>query len=90
MDLEHREGRVHRYKDHAIRCNLTAAHGPDALAKWRPGTDIWTLIFGLAEAARGHEEGDLMPHWIAPGQCCVECHVPQFPYALEVEAPKGR
>ena len=86
VDLEQREGRVHRYKGHAIRRNLAAAHGSEALAKWRPGTDTWTLIFELAETARGDDESDLVPHWIAPGKCRVERHVPQLPYTSEVEA----
>ena len=30
VDLEQREGRVHRYKSHAVRLNLAAAHGEAA------------------------------------------------------------
>ncbi|MDE0165413.1 MAG: DEAD/DEAH box helicase [Bryobacterales bacterium] len=86
VDLEQREGRVHRYKGHAVRRNVAVAHGSEALMKWRPGSDIWTLIFELAEAARGDEESDLVPFWIAHGKCRVERHVPQLPYTREVEA----
>ena len=86
VDLEQREGRVHRYKGHAVRRNVAAAYGPEALARWRPGSDIWTLVFELAEAARGDEENDLFPYWIAPGKCRVERYVPQLPYTKEVEA----
>ena len=87
VDLEQREGRVHRYKGHAVRRNVAASHGPDALRSWRPGDDIWRLIFELAEkAARAVADSDLVPHWIAPGDHKVERHVPQLPYTTETEA----
>ena len=87
VDLEQREGRVHRYKGHAVRRNVAASHGSDALRSWRPGDDIWRLIFELAEAAaRAADASDLVPHWIAPGQHKVQRHVPQLPYTTEVEA----
>ena len=40
VDLEQREGRVHRYKGHAVRRNVATAHGEDALESWRPGSKI--------------------------------------------------
>ena len=87
VDLEQREGRVHRYKGHAVRRNVAVSHGPDALRRWRPGDDVWRLIFELAEkAARSVDDSDLVPHWIAPGTHKVERHVPQLPYTTEVEA----
>ena len=88
VDLEQREGRVHRYKGHAVRRNVVAAQGFDALASWRPGEDIWALIFKLAEdAARADDQkSGLVPHWIARGDCHVERHVPLLPYTKEVEA----
>ena len=87
VDLEQREGRVHRYKGHAVRRNVAASHGTDALQSWHPGDDIWHLIFELAErTARAADASDLVPHWIAPGQHKVQRHVPQLPYTTEVEA----
>ena len=89
VDLEQREGRVHRYKGHAVRRNIAAAHGEAALALWRPGDDLWALIFRDAEqAARNAGEPDLVPHWIAHGCCRVERHVPLLPYTSEVAAFK--
>ncbi len=44
VDLEQREGRVHRYKGHAVRRNVGASHGLDAFRSWRVGDDIWRLI----------------------------------------------
>ena len=87
VDLEQREGRVHRYKGHAVRRNVAAVHGEVALESWRPGDDLWTLIFQRADrAAREAGDSDLVPHWIASGDCRVERHVPLLPYAREVEA----
>ena len=87
VDLEQREGRIHRYKGHAVRRNVASRHTLDALKSWRPGDDIWTLIFALADqAARVAGDSDLVPHWIAPGDHSVQRHVPTLPYTKEVEA----
>ena len=87
VDLEQREGRIHRYKGHAVRRNVAASHADTAFASWCAGDDIWRLMFELADkAARVAEEIDLVPYWIAPGQHRVVRHVPQLPYTAEVEA----
>ena len=51
VDLEQREGRIHRYKAHAVRRNVAAVQGETALASWRIGDDLWTLIFQRADRA---------------------------------------
>ena len=87
VDLEQREGRIHRYKGHAVRRNVAASHALDAFAAWSAGDDIWKLMFKLADqTARAADASDLVPHWIAPGEHRVERHVPQLPYTAEVEA----
>ena len=87
VDLEQREGRIHRYKGHAVRRNVAASHADDAFASWRAGRDIWALMFERADkVARVAGESDLVPHWIAPGEHRVERHVPQLPYTAEIEA----
>ena len=87
VDLEQREGRVHRYKGHAVRRNVAAAHGETALESWRPGDDLWISIFERAnQAARKAGDSDLVPHWIASGDYRVERRVPLLPYTREVEA----
>ena len=53
VDLEQREGRVHRYKCHAVRANVAAKWADRALKQWQLGDDLWELVFRLAnEAAR--------------------------------------
>ncbi|MDH5671167.1 MAG: helicase-related protein [Myxococcales bacterium] len=87
VDLEQREGRIHRYKGHAVRRNVAAAQAAVALERWSPGDDLWSIIFDLAyEGARAAGDSDLVPHWIAAGDCRIERHVPMLPYTKEVEA----
>ena len=87
VDLEQREGRIHRYKGHAVRRNVAASRALDAFASWRADENIWALMFELADkAARAADESDLVPHWIAPGEHRVVRHVPQLPYTAEIEA----
>ena len=86
-DLEQREGRIHRYKGHAVRRNVAASHARHAFASWCAGDDLWKKMFELADqAARAAGESDLVPHWIAPGEHRVERHVPQLPYTAEIAA----
>ena len=60
VDLEQREGRIHRYMGHSVRRYVAAAHAYDAFAAWSAGDDIWKLIFELAnKAARAADISDL-------------------------------
>lgn len=87
VDLEQREGRVHRYKGHAVRHNVAAVHGAEAISSWRPGEDLWKIIFDSADrSAREALESDLIPYWVAPGPHRVQRHVPLLPYSKEIEA----
>ncbi len=87
VDMEQREGRVHRYKGHAVRRNVAASFSKEAMERWQPGMNVWDITFDLAnEDARNRGLNDLIPHWIAPGEHKVERHVPLLPYTREVEA----
>lgn len=86
VDLEQREGRVHRYKGHAVRQNVAATFAVQALEEVKAHENLWDRLFELAErAARAAGENDLVPHWIAEGECRVQRHVPLVPYSKEVE-----
>lgn len=61
VDLEQREGRVHRYKGHAVRKNV-ALVGRAALAA--SGGDPWAAMFDTARKQRPAEASDLVPFWI--------------------------
>lgn len=67
VDLEQREGRVHRYKCHAIRRNLAALYGNKVLSKQLDCdvlSDPWSSMFDMAMADRGEHDNDLKPYWI--------------------------
>lgn len=67
VDLEQREGRVHRFKGHAVRRNVALDFGPRAIQTWRPGVDLWDVLFDLADADRGSGTSDLIPCWVYEG-----------------------
>jgi len=83
VDLEQREGRINRYKGHAVRKNVAAAFAPAAL---RDGdSDVWDTAFALGRAGRSMQENDLVPYWLFPGDAKIERHVPALPFSREVE-----
>jgi len=81
VDLEQREGRVHRYKGHAIRKNVAAMHSAAAL----DADDPWEAMFDAAAAARRDESNELTPYWLyAPdGGARIERYVPAMPLSKE-------
>ena len=84
VDLEQREGRIHRYKGHAVRKNLASRHRSAAFG--RRAADPWTAMF--EEARRGVTRRDLKdiePFWVYEGPAHIERHVPLIPLSREVE-----
>ena len=70
-----------------VASGVPGVPGTALAGSWRPGDDLWALIFQRADcAAREAGDSDLVPHWIASGECRVERHVPLLPYAREVES----
>lgn len=63
VELEQREGRVHRYKGHAVRRNVAAATGWAALASTgAKAADPWDAMFAAAADAPGDDP--LSPCWV--------------------------
>ena len=87
VDLEQREGRIHRYKGHAVRKNVAAAFAGDALRHGDP--DAWETAFERGRTGRSQEENDLVPYWLFPGEAKIERHVPAMPFSREVERLYG-
>jgi hypothetical protein len=83
VDLEQREGRVHRYKGHAVR--KTIATNQRAQARADAGSDPWSLMFDAAAASRP-EGSELTPYWVhgEPDGCRIERHVPVLPLSREI------
>lgn len=82
VDLEQREGRVHRFKGHAIRKNLAAKYG---LSEIGPNdADPWEALFMAGKRDRRDGSGDLIPFWIYPeGGARIERHVPALPLSRD-------
>ena len=83
VDLEQREGRVHRYKGHAVRKNLARTRAEE-LAATDGHPDPWVRLFELACAEQGRDS-DLNPFWVYPveGGASIERHVPALPLSRE-------
>jgi hypothetical protein len=83
VDLEQREGRVHRFKGHAIRLNI--AYRQASVVQGRgiiPG-DPWKTMFDTARA-EAKTDSDIIPYWIYEGPVKVERRVPMLPFSREV------
>jgi Helicase conserved C-terminal domain len=86
VELEQREGRVHRYKGHAIRKNIASKIGLEKLRdNYQGGRDPWAYLFNAAVEAREPGKGDLIPYWIYPLEngASVERRVPMLPFSQE-------
>ena len=83
VDFEQREGRVDRYKGHAIRKNVAAAHRSAALAS--EVGDPWTAAFEAAAAEDSDGLGDLSPYWIYPGEAQLQRRIMAFPLSRDEE-----
>ncbi|MCY4485978.1 MAG: DEAD/DEAH box helicase, partial [Deltaproteobacteria bacterium] len=83
VDLEQREGRVHRFKGHAIRLNL--AHRQIDVVRGQSAypDDPWRAMFDAA-GAETEADSDLIPYWIYEGPVRVERRVPMLPFSREV------
>ncbi|HAY20640.1 MAG TPA: helicase, partial [Desulfobacterales bacterium] len=87
VDLEQREGRVHRYKGHAIRKKIAKKFGLTALNEWDRQGDPWAFLFQKATANRPRGSSDLVPFWIFELEdgAHIERWVPLLPFSREVQ-----
>ncbi len=88
VDLEQREGRVHRYKGHVVRKNIAETltpHPPSDIEG-----DVWEALFNLAAEKRLPTESEMVPYWVYPqGTAKIERHVPLLPFSREAsELPR--
>ena len=83
VDLEQREGRVHRYKGHAVRKNLAREFADSA---WDKSThDPWDSMFNAALQAKEQAVSDIYPFWVFPseGGSHIERHVMNLPLSID-------
>jgi len=90
VDMEQREGRVNRYKGHAVRKNVARAVGLTGLAQdWNGRGDPWDALFKIARQRlrdNGLANSELMPFWIfedVDNPARVERIVPLPPFSRE-------
>lgn len=83
VDFEQRDGRVNRFRGHAVRRNIVAAHMPAMLASTNP----WRTAYEVAKVDAPHQDvPGLAPDWVFPGQWKVTRDV--MPYRLSVDEAK--
>lgn len=66
VDFEQRDGRIHRYRNHAVRRNLARDWGGAAMVN-APGRAGWDWMFEQATAAvtaQGIDAGGMRPDWV--------------------------
>jgi len=84
VDLEQREGRIHRYKGHAVRKNVALKYGN---LKTRLLGDRWSDAFNAAETNRSPQDSEMTPFWVFPDQngASIDRYVPSLPLSRDVE-----
>ncbi len=80
VDFEQREGRIHRYKGHAVRKNIASHHGGQAATNGHD--DIWQEMFEIARAGQT-TPSDLQLYWVYHGDAKIERHVPTLALSRE-------
>lgn len=72
VDIEQREGRVHRYKNHAVRRNVADDFRDAGIAT--NGAHPWDAMFAEAQINEiaNNRAGDIVPFWIYPGNAQIE------------------
>lgn len=83
VDLEQREGRVHRYKGHAVRKNVAQAFEEAAFTS--DDADPWSAVFAAAAEARPAGTSEIVPSWVftVPDGATIERYVPALPLSKE-------
>lgn len=90
VDLEQREGRVHRYHSHVIRKNIAQAVGPRAIDEARSAAtraepvNPWDAAFAIADDELTGDD-ELIPHWVfTEGDARIQRHCPVLPLSRDV------
>jgi hypothetical protein len=83
VDMEQREGRIHRYKGHAVRKNV--AREQSAVGFASRGRDPWGPMFEAARPPRSTHDRDLVPYWVylSEGGAQIERYVPAMPLSRD-------
>lgn len=88
VDLEQREGRIHRYKGHVIRKNIARSNTMNQLGeRYNILDDPWEILFSMAKEARPLSQNDLVPFWIFETEdgFKIQRFVPSLPLSRECD-----
>jgi hypothetical protein len=85
VDLEQREGRVHRFQGHAIRRNVAGTYA--TLGRTEVG-DPWAVMFDAAHEDRPENMTDIVPYWVYSPEGGT--HVHRFVPALPLSSDRVR
>ncbi len=84
VDFEQREGRINRFKNLAIRQNLSIKYRN--LLTSINHAEVWNQLIDLAVKMEKGDKSDLVPYWhIEPANIFIERQVPTIPYSKEVK-----
>ncbi|MET4607634.1 hypothetical protein ABIB90_007138 [Bradyrhizobium sp. JR4.1] len=83
VDLEQREGRIHRFKNHAVRLNLAERQIHTVRSSATAARDPWSYMFDRARS-ESDAHADIVPYWIYEGSVRIERRVPMLPFSREV------
>jgi len=89
VDLEQREGRIHRYKGLVIRRNIVRQFGLKALKSNKNYRDPWNYLFERGEKNRPKNMDDIIPFWVFEPEdkrgMKINRHVPCMPLSRDIE-----
>lgn len=91
VDLEQREGRIHRYKGHVIRKNIAKEFGLKKLREGHFKWDPWDYLFKEAVAKRPKDKDDIWPFWVFEPEekgFKIERYIPCLPLSRDIERLK--
>lgn len=90
VDMEQREGRIHRYKGHVIRKNIAKHFGLKKLRENKYEMDPWAFFFKQAVIDRPKERDDIVPFWVfeAKNGYKIERYIPCLPLSRDIERLK--
>ncbi|MGH2959165.1 MAG: C-terminal helicase domain-containing protein, partial [Solirubrobacterales bacterium] len=80
VDFEQREGRVHRFKGHAVRKNVASGCAEAAFST--AGGDPWEHMFHEAVSI-ADDPDEVKPYWVfehGESSACIERYVPHLPF----------
>ena len=87
VELEQREGRVHRYKGHAVRLNIASAITLAGLDHLKNDADPWQHLFEVAASV--DTDNELSPCWLfepGPNPVRIKRIIPYLRFSREEDA----